>query len=180
MNFMAEKTGRPDWLAPLETKISKAFPGLEAQTWRQEMSTAIPEGLPEAVFNRIRDRFLHDMLAQQMVPLVSKGDTAVNGVVSLFERRLRGEIIAQRIWRSAARDALAASARLHYEGYPASAASAAAYAAYVRRPAEAAASAVEFAAYAADRDAVYRWAARHLLELIRAEVATWEAAGMPA
>ena len=201
-----DKLGWPVWLAYLQDKIFEGLPSPEEQAWPEDLMRAIPPGLPEAVFSRIRNRFLHDMLVQQLLPLVlEEGGAirkAISGVVELFQRCLNGKAISQDEWRSAAvaaraayaaayaadataaiAAAYAADAAVHTAAY--AAAYAAAKAAYA---ADAAAEAAADAAYAADgaaaradaRAAFWRWAASHLLKLIGEESAAWEMARKPA
>jgi hypothetical protein len=155
---------------------------------------AIPPGLPEAVFSRIRNRFLHDMLVQQVLPLVPEEGTAIreaiSGVVALLKRCLNGEAISRDEWRSAAVAARAASAA-DYAAAAAYAADAAPYADYYAAlyADYAAGAAITGAASAAASAAFWRlaasyffwhWAASHLLKLIGEESATWEMARKPA
>ena len=172
-----DKLGWPVWLAYLQDKIFEGLPYREAQAWPKDLMRAIPPGLPEAVFSRIRDRFLHDMLVQQVLPLVPEEGgairKAISGVVALLKRCLNGEAISQDAWRSAAVAARAASAA----AYAADAADGAAvYADYADAAAHTAAYAADGAAASADaRAAFWRWAASHLLKLIGEERVAWAA-----
>ena len=177
-----DKLGWPVWLAYLQDKIFEGLPSPEEQAWPEDLMRAIPPGLPEAVFSRIRNRFLHDMLVQQVLPLVPEEGTAIReaifGVVALLQRCLNGEAISQDEWRSAAVAARAASAAARAASAAAYAADAAAYAdsaAYADYAADAAAAAADTTAYAA----FWRWAASHLLKLIGEESAAWEMARKP-
>jgi hypothetical protein len=187
---MSEETGWPDWLVYLKDKIFEGLPYREAQAWPEDLMRAIPPGLPEAVFSRIHKRFLHDMLVQQVLPLVPEEGgairEAISGVVALLQRCLNGEAISQDAWRSAAVAARAAYAA--YAAYAADAAAASAAAAAAYAAASAAAYAAAAAAYAAAsaaasadaRAAFWRWAASHLLKLIGEERVAWEMARKPA
>ena len=177
-----DELGWPVWLAYLQDKIFEGLPSPEEQAWPEDLMRAIPPGLPEAVFSRIRDRFLHDMLVQQVLPLVPEEGTAIReaifGVVALLKRCLNGEAISQDAWRSAAIAARAASAAAYAASAAAYAADAAAYAAYADYAADAAAAAADttaYAAYTAAYAAFWRWAASHLLKLIGEESAAWAA-----
>ena len=179
-----DKLGWPVWLAYLQDKIFEGLPSPEEQAWPEDLMRAIPPGLPEAVFSRIRNRFLHDMLVQQVLPLVPEEGTAIReaifGVVALLQRCLNGEAISQDAWRSAAVAARAAYAAAY--AADANAASAAAYAAdaAAHTAAYAAAYAADAADGAAASAAFWRWAASHLLKLIGEESAAWEMARKPA
>jgi len=159
-----DKLGWPVWLAYLQDKIFEGLPSPEEQAWPEDLMRAIPPGLPEAVFSRIRNRFLHDMLVQQLLPLVlEEGGAirkAISGVVELFQRCLNGEAISQDEWRSAAVAARAASAAAEAAADAADAAAAdgdvAAFAAAFAADAAAAAAA---AAAADAADAAYAAAA---------------------
>jgi hypothetical protein len=192
---MSEETGWPVWLAYLKEKIFEGLPSPEEQAWPEDLMRAIPPGLPEAVFSRIRDRFLHDMLVQQVLPLVPEEGgairKAISGVVVLLERSIRsikGEPISKDEWQQAEKAAFAAADAVAWSANPANhtgkwAAWAAAWAAT-----DGADTAVDHAATAvilavarfvpdieAAAAAFWRWAASHLLKLIGEERVAWAA-----
>ncbi len=184
-----DELGWPVWLAEFQDKIFEGLPSPEEQAWPEDLMRAIPPGLPEAVFSRIRNRFLHDMLVQQVLPLVPEEGTAIrkaiSGVVALLKRCLNGEAISRDEWRSAAIAARAASAA-DYAAAAAYAADAAPYADYYAAlyADYAAGAAITGAASAAASAAFWRlaasyffwrWAASHLLKLIGEEREAWAA-----
>jgi hypothetical protein len=199
---MTDKTAKPVCLEELQSSIFKGLPSpAEKEAWTQDLDSAIPPGLPEAVFSRIRNRFLHDMLVQKVRPSVPGDEKhtairdAISGVVVLLERSIRsikGEPISKDEWQQAAKAAFAAADAVAWSANPANhtgkwAAWAAAWAAT-----DGADTAVDHAATAvilavarsvpdieAAAAAFWHWAAERLLALIREEVAAWEAAGKP-
>ena len=106
---MTDKTAKPEWLEELQSRI---FEGLsspaEKEAWTQDLDSAIPPGFPEKALTRIRDRFLHDLLVQVVMPLVPEGKkhTAIrdpiSGVVDLLNRSIKGESVSKDEWRQAA------------------------------------------------------------------------------
>ena len=190
---MTDKTAKPVWLVCLQDKIFEGLPSpAEKEAWTQDLDSAIPPGLPEAVFSRIRNRFLHDMLVQQVLPLVPEERgairDAISGVVVLLERSIKGEPISKDEWQQAEKAAFAAADAVAWSANPANhtgkwAAWAAAWAAT-----DGADTAVDHAATAvilavarfvpdieAAAAAFWRWAASHLLKLIGEERVAWAA-----
>ena len=181
---MSEETDWPVWLVYLKDKIFGGLPYREAQAWPEELMRAIPPGLPEARFNLIRDRFLHDVLAQKVLPLVREEDALhqrrIFRIVAQFESRLRGEVTRYETWCFPLITARV-SARYYWAARAAHAAAAndagaaAAYAADAAADAPADAAADDTAITAAASAAFWRWAASHLLKLIGEERVAWAA-----
>ena len=174
----------------LHGKIFYGLPSLERVAWHMALESAIPTNLPEAVFTRIRERFLHDLLKEKVLPLVPEEHASVrdkiSDVVSLFQRSLAGKVISFHEWAvvaraitgvawgsadSAARAADSAAGAVSHDGRAPEAHSAA-FA--VDHAAEAVAIAAADDAQAAV-DVFWRWAASHLLALIVEESAAWAA-----
>ena len=184
--------GWPAWLPPLATSIFWGFHGLpERADWKKTLIEAIPPGLPERVFNRIRDRFLPTLLEEKMLPLVPEKNMAcreaIAGVVTLFQRSVDGTTVDDIEWLFAQTPAL------HVQNVAGGASIVALWAAAAKDSSitwadELVAKAVDEAASVVSNthgtgDAVaafWRWAAEWLLAIIREEVAAWEAAGKPA
>ncbi len=178
----------------LHDKIFYGLPSLERVAWHMALESAIPTNLPEAVFTRFQERFLHDLLKEKVLPLVPEEHVslrdAISDVVSLFQRSLAGKVISFHEWAVVARavggvawgsaDSAAwaadSAAQAVNHDCRAPETHAAAFAAV--HAAEAVALAAADDAQAAV-DAFWRWAAERLLALIREEVAAWEAAGKP-
>jgi hypothetical protein len=176
----------PAWLRRLESEV---FTGLcsslgnASEIWARNLFTEIsPIMRSKNVLNRIRYRWLHDLLKEQVLPLVPVRDAdlrnCIDSLLLLFERRLNGEAISADEWWQYADIVLATDDRAF--GLGAAVVAIADAAAYDRDDSSYRRAADVVAGVTRVESNFWEWAAVRLLQIIRDERAAWEAAGKPA